>query len=341
MTDSRHHGTSPELIGRLLGGGPRTVRLERRALRGGLEAASIERVTARYEDARGRGRLATFVVKRLAGPATREARVYERLLASYAGDISPRVYTVERPAKGHAVLYLEAVRGLRAWPWQARSAAESVLQRVAAMHARAVDSAARDALQDWDYDAELQAAAAPTLERLERVRRRGEPDAVRSAARARRLVGALPALRRELLGFRPLGTAVIHGDLHPGNVVLRRRRGRADPVLLDWGRARIGSPLEDVSSWLQSLGAWEPEARRRHDTLLAGYLAARGVSSRITGELRAVYWLAGASNALAGALAYHLAMLLDDRPSSRARARAGYLAREWTRVIRRAAAFWC
>ena len=128
--------------------------------------------------------------------------------------------------------------------------------------------------------------------------------------------------------------------MHPGNVVLRRQDGGTDPVLLDWGRARIGSPLEDVSCWLQSLGTWEPEARRRHDTLLAGYLAARGLAPRLDADLRAGYWLAGASNALSGALVYHLSVLLDARLPSATRASAAYSAREWVRVLRRADAFW-
>jgi hypothetical protein len=121
---------------------------------------------------------------------------------------------------------------------------------------------------------------------------------------------------------------------------VRRRAGKDEPVLIDWGRARIGSPLEDVSSWLQSLGYWEPEARRRHDTLFAGYLSARGLERRLSADLRAAYWVAGACNALSGALQHHLWVARTGRDVS-ARASAARSARDWLRVIRRAAALAC
>jgi Ser/Thr protein kinase RdoA (MazF antagonist) len=100
----------------------------------------------------------------------------------------------------------------------------------------------------------------PREEDLLRLRRRLGP--------VRRVGEVLPELRRQLLALDSFGTTAIHGDAHPGNALVRSGER---PVLLDWGRARLGSPLEDVSSWLQSLGYWEPEAQRRHDTLLAGY----------------------------------------------------------------------
>jgi Ser/Thr protein kinase RdoA (MazF antagonist) len=57
-------------------------------------------------------------------------------------------------------------------------------------------------------------------------------------AAIRRITGALPALRRQLLACGPLGSSVIHVDLDLGNVVLQRRRGHDEPVVLDGGRAR-------------------------------------------------------------------------------------------------------
>ena len=61
---------------------------------------------------------------------------------------------------------------------------------------------------------------------------------------------------------------------------------------------------------------------------------------RLSTELRAAYWLAGACNALSGALAYHLSVLLDDGLPSGRRASAAYSARGWVRVLRQADAFW-
>jgi aminoglycoside phosphotransferase (APT) family kinase protein len=143
------------------------------------------------------------------------------------------------------------------------------------------------------------------------------------------------------LGLRPFGTTVLHGDVHSRNVVLRAKGGREQAVFIDWGRARLGSPLEDVSSWLESLGCWEGEVRRRHDTLLRHYLVACGLPSSLERTLRDAYWLASASNALAGALAYHLARATDATGcTARERSASSAAARVHLRVIRRADALW-
>ena len=49
------------------------------------------------------------------------------------------------------------------------------------------------------------------------------------------------ALRR--LDELPGGTAMCHGDLHPGNVILAPTRA----VIIDWGNARAGSSVADVA----------------------------------------------------------------------------------------------
>jgi aminoglycoside phosphotransferase (APT) family kinase protein len=81
----------------------------------------------------------------------------------------------------------------------------------------------------------------------------------------------------------------MHGDMHPGNVILRRGVAGVEPVLLDWARARPGSALEDVSAWVQSLGHWEPQARRFHDTLVRTYLVARGLEPVLPSDFRRLY----------------------------------------------------
>jgi len=147
-------------------------------------------------------------------------------------------------------------------------------------------------------------------------------------------------MRVQLLSEHPFGCRPIHGDVHSGNVLVRRRGGGDDPVLIDWGRARLASPLEDVSSLLQSLGYWEPEWRRRHDTLLADYLFAFGTEPTLTSSVRAAYWMAGASNVLAGALLHHLCIATDCRQSTSRRRAAGNAAQDALRVIRCASAWW-
>jgi aminoglycoside phosphotransferase (APT) family kinase protein len=49
------------------------------------------------------------------------------------------------------------------------------------------------------------------------------------------------ALRR--LGELPRGGCLLHGDLHPGNVMLRQGR----PVILDWSSISTGSAEADVA----------------------------------------------------------------------------------------------
>jgi aminoglycoside phosphotransferase (APT) family kinase protein len=320
---------------------PRAWRVEESPLPGGLEAAGVAKVVARYLDRHDRRRVLTFVVKRLEGRTRREAAVYRHLAALGEADLMPRLHAIRRPRAGGTTLYLEAIRPVRRWPWRAPVAAARVLERLARLHRRLPGPGRARALSGWDYDRELGRTAARTLARIAALRRTGGLPEIRRGARwVRRLTECLPELRRQLLDSRPLTPGLIHGDLHPGNVLVRRRAGVEEPVLLDWGRARVGSPLEDVSSWLQSLGAWEPEARRRHDTIFAAYLSALGHERRITPELRAAYWLAGASNALAGALAHHLA-ILSDPGSGRARQTAALAAAgEWLRVLRRADAVW-
>jgi aminoglycoside phosphotransferase (APT) family kinase protein len=151
-----------------------------------------------------------------------------------------------------------------------------------------VDAFATD-LADWDFEAELLQSVWETLELLETVARQEEFEAARRALPAvRRVAAALPALRRQLVAEERTAT-VLHGDAHSGNALIRRRGASREAVLFDWGRTRLGSPLEDVCSWLQSLGYWEPEARRSHDTLLRHYLAARGRSTQLDQHLRALY----------------------------------------------------
>ncbi len=339
--EEREHAALGALLTREHGGPVKELQLGRRRLRGGLEASSIELIVARFRGRQGREQQHRVVIKRLRGALVREAAVYERLVATQVDGFAPRLLQVERTGDGEAVLYLEALRAERAWPWRDVGAAQAVLNRAARLHSAPPTGETMAALAGWDYEAELVMAAGKTVERLaETCRRLRVPGLRRGLRWASRLAVALPRLRRQLLAGAPFGTAVIHGDLHPGNVVLRRRRGALAPVLIDWGRARLGSPLEDVSCWLQTLASWEPEARRRHDTLLAGYLAARDPSQRLDGELRTAYWLAGASNALSGALLHHLGVLLAAPADSAVRGRAEYAVREWLRVLRRADAFW-
>jgi hypothetical protein len=334
MDGGRIAGIMRGIVSRRAGPGAALVSLATRPLDGGISADQVVAVRAAYVDAAGRRRSLELVVKRLSGAARREAAVYrdlQRLGVSFA----PRVLAVDHDDRATS-LFLERVTSVERWPWRDTAQGEAVLRTAAALHAGGDASAPA-----WDYDADLCASAAATLDGLAAARRSGEVPIDAASLRAvRRVVGALGGIRREVVFSGPFARSLIHGDLHPGNVFMASRAGATSPVLLDWGRARVGSPLEDVASWVQSLGCWEPAARLRHDTLLGAYLRARGGGAPISAPIRQAYWLAGASNALAGAVLHHVGVATASSATPAARTSAVWALRDWLRIIRRAEATW-
>lgn len=290
-------------------------------LRGGLEA-SVARLTLGPP-----GEQRHVVVKRLAGGARREALRYQALASS---GVTPSLLG----AVDHAddtYLFLERVRPASSWPWRDPANTRLVLERLAHIHGLGDTAAHAD---PWNYDAELLRSGAETVAVAAEVAGSlPELDVRRELRTMRRVIMELPAARERM--SLVLGTTLIHGDVHTRNVMLRNRRGRAEVVFLDWGRSRRGSPLEDVSSWLLSLRSWEPAAARDHDTLFRAYLAAAGHPAALTPEVRDAYWIAAASNVLAGALRYQL--LVARESGGRTRATALAQAHAAFRVIRRAA----
>lgn len=335
--DRKIHNAIVDVIAARTGTTPGNLELERKPF-GGTEAVETALVTARYRDNRGRASTLRTVVKRLDGRPAREAAIYERLVAQHAAKIAPELLAVRRLGPDSAFILLEAVRRTRAWPWRDPAATGGMLARLGRFHVSV--SAGDVRLPEWDFEREMKAMAEGAYMLLEQCR--SEPD-LRSLARdlpsLDRVIQAAPELRRQLLREQPFGCRPIHGDVHPGNALVRRRQGENQPVLLDWGRARMGSPLEDVSSWLQTLRFWESEAQRLHDTLFRRYLSAFGMPRKLTSDIRAAYWIAGASNALAGALLHHLTVLLDPRQSKANRATSYHVAGDWLRIVRRAHAW--
>ncbi len=308
------------------------LRLEVRPLRGGLESPAVLHVVARYADRRGRPRVRKLVVKALEPGGRREELVYRRLAATGAS-LAPRLLHAHDLPDQRRAIYLDAVRAARRWPWRELDVAARVLEEAAAWH-RTACPLTRAALASWDYEALLQRSAEETLDlfAVQAHDLQFAPD-VRTVRRAAR---ELPRLRRALAENPDAPAAPLHGDLHPGNVVVAKRGAGLTPLLLDWAWARLGSPLEDVASWIESLAFWEPEAFRRHDTLLLRYVRARG-GARLDAALRDAYWAAAASNTLAGALRYHVhvAATARDGPTRAASWRA---ARNHLRILRRALA---
>jgi Ser/Thr protein kinase RdoA (MazF antagonist) len=276
-------------------------------------------------------------VKRVHSALHREWVVSRTLEAHGAEAIAPRLLDVTQVGTT-VLLFLEWVRPVCAWPWRDVNVAGQVLVRLARLHQWPWKAGTAEGLQ-WGYDHALHQSGQATLETLQQVvREQGAAQWQAAVPMTRRLVAALPEIRGVLLAAAP-HAVWIHGDMHPGNVILRRGAAGVEPVLLDWAPARPGSALEDVSAWVQSLGHWEPQARRLHDTLVRTYLVARGLEPMLPRDFRRLYWVAGACNALAGALQYHLMTFAQARtPTQQVKART--LVQQWLRVIRRADASW-
>lgn len=95
---------------------------------------------------------------------------------------------------------------------------------------------------------------------------------------AERIEGAdLPSTTRsaakDVLLSLPDGNAVLHGDFHPGNVLL----AQDGPVIIDWANAAMGSPAADVARTLlllsQESAAEVLEERTELDALVAAFAA--------------------------------------------------------------------
>jgi aminoglycoside phosphotransferase (APT) family kinase protein len=295
---------------------------------GGLESAvSIARLAglARFPAVPRR-----LIVKELSRGFQREAAVYAWLWGQFTPPPAVRSFGIVTQ-EASTLLFLEHAGMVSRWPWRETRSAADVCRELARLH----DNAAR--LPEsfcWNYEEELLASARLTLRLAETVRTPGGERCWQRMGDLRRIVEALPQVRARLLAE---GTTLIHGDVHPGNVFVRESDADRRVVLIDWARARAGSPLEDIASWLHSLGCWEPQARRRHDTLMRTYLGARRERADFDETLRQQYWLASASNGLAGAIRYHLSVLGDAGADERRRRDGWRAARAWQRVVRRAA----
>ena len=328
-------------VRRLCNGDPIRIVLDVQPLRGGLESRAVARVQAEITAGRGTPRRFTFVVKRLDGPGNRELAVYDLLGVAGARPI-PAVLGVQSIGPSTSYLFLEWIASSR-WPWAEPSLVADVLEQLAQLHSLLSIVGLPGALSAWDYESELLALAGVTLNALESAAdNEGFAGLRRLIAPLRRVVAALPGMRRQLLSANVLGQAVLHGDVHSGNVLVRDTSLRRSAVLVDWARARLGSPLEDVSSWLESLGFWEPGVRQHRASLVRRYLQARGLPTAAAHHLDLWYWVAAASNALAGALYHHIQQALRASADSGSTHRTAALraARDHLYAIERADVLW-
>ena len=302
-------------------------------LNGGLDSVGVWKVEVRFRRTqRGAHLKKDFVIKRATADSA-EQFVHRRILPRAEMELAPALLAFER-SESEQIFLFEFIPPAIIWPWREAENSRSVLTSLARLHEASFDHYPTE----LDYEAVLQRQGTQLLELLQSVPARSPLATLRKDARVVcRLVERLPRLRAELLENSSFPSCLIHGDVHSANVILRREKNRLRPVFLDWGRSRLGSPFEDVSSWLQSLGYWEPEARRRHDTLLRHYLVSRGRADKLTEDLRGAYWMAAACNVLAGAAVYHFSVANDPQQEGK---KAGAVARaalaDSLRVLRRA-----
>ncbi len=294
------------------------------------------RVQVKLASAESGGR-AEFVAKCLPESGSREVEVYRVLELSSAAAFVPRLLGIDRANTEDVYLFLEWIPARRRWPWWDQNATLAVVRCLTKLHSLPLATFNRIVCNSC-FESEIQQSAALTFEAYDRAIF-GQGHDLRSMGRAiQRIADDMISIRQHLL--QETGTVPLHGDVHSGNALIRGCGRPFDAVLLDWGRARLGSPLEDVSSWLQSLGYWEPEVRKYHDTLLVRYLQLANLPSRLIRRFRRLYWLAAGSNAMAGALRYHLEMMLNPSVSPRIREVSRAIAGDWLRIIRRADEYW-
>ena len=306
---------------------PEDLKLWIEPIGGGLESRVV-RASFRSETAND-PRPKSFVVKELRGLQRRETEIYRKLWTHWTSPPTVRLLGVEATHDAD-YLYLEEVTQGCAWPWKQTVTSIEVCRTLAKLHDS--EQLQQQTFVEWDYETDLATSAHETLAVASNLRNKMGLRHWRRLGDLRRVVAALPMLRSALLQT----STFIHGDVHPGNIILRPG-DRGNIAFIDWSRARLGSPLEDLASWLHSLGCWEPEGRRRHDTLLRAYLEARSPKQTITTELRRKYWYASASNGLSGAIRYHLSVLNDAASSSEMQGSSAQVLRAWERVIRRVA----
>jgi hypothetical protein len=282
--------------------------------------------------------IGSFVVKSLSGYSLRELETHEAVQRYSSNPVAPRLLGSRSVTPDESYAFLEWVAPYRRWPWRSSECITLVIERLAQIHSwDHIQFVAP--LRGWEYDKELEGSAQTTFEAYRHAFMSGiNPGARAMLPALERVAGAIGSIRRALISHT--GLAVLHGDAHPGNAVIRRTKGSHTALLLDWGRTRLGSPLEDISSWIHSLAFWEPEARRRHDTLLTAYLRARGKDARLSPGFRDACYLAGACNALSGALRYHLSIVCDPESRHIDQYNSWRASADWMRIIRRADTVW-
>jgi aminoglycoside phosphotransferase (APT) family kinase protein len=180
---------------------------------------------------------------------TRERRFYEELAPRLRARL-PRAYATGSVAgRDDGWVLLEEFPPAQRWR---PARAFDVVRAIARVHAQTLAQAPDWLPRPFARDLVAQLGHVPEgLERLEALQRR--ESLVRDLASPRALELARALLRvpeRLRRAFADSPEAVIHRDLHPGNVWLPRG---AEPILFDWEAVCAGPPIFDVTLLCQYL----------------------------------------------------------------------------------------
>ena len=226
-----------------------------RELRGGLDSSCVLHVRTIFRTRDRRVRSGSFVLKR-SQPGGAEGRVHVDVLPSSGLELAPTLLGFHQ-AEGEHVYMFEYVRRSERWPWSASNNSRLVLDALAGLHGRRLT----DFAADRSYELILVKGASRLQEHLEGIPRGSELGFARgSIPVVRRMAEALPRIRRRLLDNGLFGSTLIHGDVHSGNVLLRKRRNGVSPVFL------IGAGAGMVRRWKTSVrgcNRWDFGNRRR------------------------------------------------------------------------------
>ena len=176
-----------------------------------------------------------FIVKELRGEQCREAQIYRALWQCRRRPPAARVFGRTMQASS-CFLYLEDIVGESSWPWRDTNVSTSVCHALARVHRMWMRPPRIAAL--WDYEQDLARSAMATLAVAGRARDAGGSRAWKRLSDLERVVAGLTRMRTALMES---GVTFIHGDVHPGNVIVTGSGHARRIVFIDWARARLAS----------------------------------------------------------------------------------------------------
>ena len=276
----------PLLVRHAVGGTSAGVQVEqvaKRTLKGGYGAKTVERIDLTLTSATGTQSAASFVLKACLGSEVRSlAAVLDVPGVGAVPDVVVAWQSPERPIDQEANGFVSPF-----YPGGPLTfddlIPEPVLATLARVHAHWHDTSSID--WTWTFDgahfrrqheralaalagsANFRATTPDHIECIELLERIGQSDVLTACA-------------------DELPRSLTHGDMHPGNIVLR---SDGSPVVIDWGNACVAPPMLDLANIIR---IDSPEWL----TYLTAYQEASGTSDHAT--CRRSYWWARVATGL-------------------------------------------